>query len=189
MKATKALSIGMLTACLISTSVVSADDDTGFYIGFGINRLSADFEDENDTDFEDSDNAASIKVGYMFTNHIGLELGYLDLGDYVAEGDQRSNRIELDAQAYNIAVVGNWPIIDQMDIYGKAGLFNIDAESTSSIAGNTITRNSDENEFFAAVGAEFDLGQINLFTEFSAVDTDFNDLSLNIITAGIKLEL
>ncbi len=189
MKALHIIPISMMATSMLVPNVASADDDTGFYIGFGVNRLSADFEDENDVDFDDSDNAASVKAGYMFNNYVGVEFGYLDLGDYVAEGDSRSNRIEIDAKAFNLSVVGNWPILDQMDLYGKAGIFNIDAESRSTVAGNNITRNSDENEFFAAVGVEFDLGQINLFSELSRVDTDINDLSINIITAGLKLEL
>lgn len=189
MKALRIISLGLLAASLMTTNIASADDDTGFYVGFGVNRLSADFEDETDTDFDESDNAASIKAGYMINNYVGVELGYLDLGDFVAEGDTRSNRIELDAKAFSVAVVGNWPVLDKLDLYGKAGLFRIDAESTSTIAGNTLSTSSDDNELFAAIGIEFDLGQINLFSELSTVDTDFNDLSINIITAGIKFEL
>ena len=188
MNSIKAISISVLTASLLAPALVSADDDTGWYVGAGVSRLSADFEDENDTDFDDSDNAFSAKAGYMFNNYIGVELGYLDLGDYVAEGDTRSNRIELDATAYTLTVVGNWPVIDQLDLYGKAGLINIDVESSSTIAGNRFSTDSDEDELYAAIGAEFDLGQINLFTELAIADTDINDLSLNIATAGIKIE-
>lgn len=188
MNTLKAIPLSLATAALLSPAVTFADDDTGFYLGVAVNRLSADFEDERDIDFEDSDNAASIKFGYMFNDIVGLEIGYLDLGGYVAEGDTPDNRIDIDADARSVAVVGNWSVMDQLDLYGKLGLYNTDVDSRSTIAGNVIDNDDDENEVFGAFGAEYDLGNFNLFAEFSVADTDINDLAIDIATAGVKFE-
>lgn len=79
-------------------------------------------------------------------------------------------------------------MIDKLDLYGKVGLYNIDVESTSIIAGNTVTTDSDEEELFGTVGVEYDMGKVNLFAEFTVADTDINELTIDIVTAGIKYE-
>lgn len=172
----------------LSLQPVVADDDTGPYFGVGINRLSAHFEDESDIDFEESDNAISAKAGYMFTDFIGIEIGYIDLGSYQAEGDVVGNRIDLDADGISTALVLNWSVIDQLDLYGKLGVYRLNVESTSVIAGNQLSTDNDEDELFGAIGIEYDLGTANLFTEISIADTDINDLSITIASAGLKFE-
>ena len=136
MKIFTIISTGILSTVFLLSSLAIADDDTGFYLGVGLNRLSADFEDENDVDFEESDNAGIIKLGYMFNDFVGVEVGYIDLGDYDAEGNMPSNRIDLDAEAFTLAIVGNWSVIDKMDLYAKAGIYSIDVESNSVVADN-----------------------------------------------------
>ena len=177
----------MLTVGL-NAQFASADDDSGFFVGVAANRLSADFEDENDIDFDDSDNAFSGRVGYMFTDMFGIELGYLDLGDYHADGDGRGNRIDVDADAFSLALVINWAVLEQLDLYAKVGAYNINANSTSRFAGNVLQIDDDESAAFGAFGVEYDLGTFNLFAEISKADTDVNDLSIDIATAGVKFE-
>lgn len=172
----------------LSLDTVFADDDAGPYFGVGVNRLSAHFEDQSDIDFEESDNAVSAKAGFMFTDFIGVEVAYIDLGSYQADGETRGNRIDLDADGISAAVVLNWSVINQLDLYGKLGLYRLNVESNSIIAGNQLTTDEAEEEVFGAIGIEYDLGTANLFTELSVVDTDTNELSITIATAGVKFE-
>ena len=107
----------------------------------------------------------------MFNDFVGVEVGYIDLGDYDAEGDTPSNRIDLDAEAFTLAIVGNWPVIDKMDLYAKAGIYSIDVESSSVVAGNVLNSTNDgEEEIVGTIGVEYDMGHVNLFTEFSVAD-------------------
>lgn len=178
----------LATAVLCTTPHAVADDDTGVYLSVAASRLSADFEDENDINFEDSDNAGSVRLGYMFNDRFGVELGYLDLGSFTSDGDSPANRIELDGDAVSLAFVANWSVLEQLDLYGKVGAYNLDVKSTSVIAGRVLTANQEENEPFAAFGVDWDLGQFNLFGEFSVVDTDVSELTIDIATAGVKIE-
>ncbi len=182
------LGCAVASLLMLSTANVLADDDTGWFIGVSANRVSADFEDSNDVDFDDSDTAFGVRAGYMFTDVVGVELGYLDLGDFSADGDRPGNRIDVDADAFSVALVLNWAVHDQVDLYGKLGAYHIDANSDSVAAGVRLEEGDSETEAFYAVGAELDLGQFNVFTEFSQVDTDVNDLAFDIISLGVKFE-
>lgn len=184
----KAMFGAVAGSLLFATPQAFADDDTGAYLGVTINRLSADFEDENDVNFEDSDSAGGFRVGYMFTDMFGAEFGYLDLGNFTSDGDGPFNRIELDGDAFSIAFVANFSVLDQLDLYGKAGAYSLDVNATSTIAGRTFQANDTETAPFAAFGVDWDLGNFNLFGEISVVDTDISELTVDIATAGVKYE-
>ncbi|RBP50638.1 porin family protein [Arenicella xantha] len=181
------LTIASLSAGLIAPTVSMADD-TGPYIAASVNRASANFEDIRDIDFDDSDNAFGLRAGYMFTDLIGVEVAYLDLGEFSAPGDGPNNAIELDADGYSAALVLNLSVVDQLDLYVKAGAFRVNANADSFIAGQRLRFDDEATEPFAAFGAEWDLGTLNLFAEYSVVDTDISDLSVDIASAGVKLE-
>ena len=165
-----------------------ADDDTGLYFGFSVSRLSADFEDQDDVDFDDSDNAGGIQLGYMFNNLIGAELGYLDLGSYSSPGDNAGNRLNLDADGFSAALVLNFEVVDELDIFIKAGAFRIDAESRSTAASLVLNQNEDSTEAFGAIGFKADLGAWNFFAELSKIDTDVSELTIDIATLGLRYE-
>jgi len=185
---TRYLNGAFASLLMISAANVVADDDTGWFLSVSANRVSADFEDSSDVDFDDSDTAFGVRAGYMFTDVVGIEVGYLDLGDFSAEGDRPGNRIDLDADAYSAAFVLNWSAHEMVDVYGKLGAYHIDANSDSTAAGITLAQGDSETEAFYGVGAELDFGQFNVFTEFSQVDTDVNDLSFDIVSLGVKFE-
>lgn len=188
MKIKNTLLASLIFASTAITPFAMADDDTGFFIGVAANKLSADFEDERDVEFDDSDTAASIRAGYIFNNLLGIELGYLDLGEYFAEGDSRNNRIDLDADALSAALVLNWTVHNQIDLYGKLGVFQLNVDSDSFVAGARLQQNDEETEVFGAFGIDYDIGAVNFFAEISIADTDINELSIDIATAGIKYE-
>ena len=172
-------------AAAISLSITSqtfADDDTGFFLGASVNRLSADQDDVNDVDFDDSDNAFGLKGGYMFTDLLGIEGGYIDLGNYNASGNDAGNNLSLDAEGFYLVGVLNFSFAENWDAYGKLGAFAFDS--------NTDITDFDESstELFGGLGIEYDFGTWNIFGEFSKLDTDINNLSIDILSLGVKYE-
>jgi len=164
--------------------VAQADDDTGGYIGVGVSRLDADFEDIADLSFDDSDSTAQVKGGYMFNDIWGVEGGWLDLGDY--EGD---SGIEVDADGFWIAGLANWSVSERWDLYGKLGAVFINAKSDQFVPGiGLVEEDDDETNAFGGVGAEVDFGNWNIFGEFMVMDTDVSDLNIDIVTLGVKYE-
>lgn len=188
----KAVSLGVL-GCAIALPAASyaqtyGEEDYGWYVSGTVNRLSADFKDRSDVSFDDSDNAAGARVGYMFTDLLGVELGYLDLGSYSAQGDRPGNDINLDADAFTGAVVLNFSVTPMLDLYGKFGAFYVDSDSTTHINGTTFIDSDDGVEPFGGIGIEADFGRFAVFGEYSRVDTSVHDLTLDIATVGVKYE-
>lgn len=181
------VSLFFLIICCLASGSVMADDDTGWYIGVGVSRLDAKFGDESvsDLQFDDSDNAGTIKGGYMWTDNIGLEFGYLDLGDFTG-----GSGIGIDADAATASLVLNWPVVSMFDLYGKVGAFYISANSDQFIPGvGFVEEDDDASEFYGSIGGELDFGIWNIFLEYSTVDTDISGLDIDIVTAGVKWEL
>ncbi len=179
--------IGLALSTTLAVPGLSfADHSSGYYLSATANRLSADFDDSTDVSFSDSDNAGGVRIGYMFGDYIGAELGFIDLGSYSATGSSLANRIDLDARAFTGAVVLNLPVLPLVNLYGKAGVFYVEADAASSIGGSSLSANEDAAEPFGAVGIEADLGHVTLFGELSRVNTDVNKLTVDIATVGIK---
>lgn len=174
------IAVGLFSIFAMSTAV--ADDDTGFYIGASANWLSADQADVNDVNFEDSDTAFGARIGYMFSNYVGIEGGYLDLGDYNTEANDKGVDLNLDADGWYAVGVLNFTVLENLDLYGKLGAFFIDANT------DFFEFDESDTELYGGVGIEYDFGQFNLFGEFTALDTDVNDLTIDILTVGAKLE-
>ncbi|MDH3379467.1 MAG: outer membrane beta-barrel protein, partial [Gammaproteobacteria bacterium] len=124
---------------LLAVPTASADDDTGWYAGVGVNRLDADFKDRSDLSFDDSDNTASVKLGYMFNPWFGLEGGYLDLGDYTGGGG-----LNVDADAFQFAGILNWEAGEIVDLYAKLGAFFLNANSDQFIPGVGQVKEDDD---------------------------------------------
>lgn len=185
MKVSKKIVVGAAALLLASgVQMVQADDDTGWYVGLGVNRLDADFDNRADLDFDDSDSAASIKGGYMFNDVFGLEGGYLDLGNY-----KGGSGGEIDANAFWLAGLLNWGVSEHWDLYAKLGVAIVDAKSDQFVPlVGRVKEDDTETEALFGVGAEYDFGNWNLFGEFSVVDTDVSDLTVDIITLGVKYE-
>jgi hypothetical protein len=168
----------------LGTFASHADDDTGWNAAIGISRLDANFKDTDDGSFDDSDNTVQLKGGYMFNDVFGLELGWMDLGDYQGDG-----RIKIDADGFWLVGVLNWSVANQIDLYGKAGAYFIKAKSDQVIPGfGAIREDQDNTEFGGALGAEWDFGKPNLFFEYARVDTEVSDLTIDTITLGFKYE-
>ena len=66
-------------------------------------------------------------------------------------------------------------------------MVKLDGDATVSAFGLSVGTEADSTEPFAAVGAEFDLGSVNFFAEYSRL-LDDDEYEINLATAGIKFE-
>ena len=207
MKSLKTTFLAIASAGILSTSVMAqsgtfelqdntAEDDSGFFIAFGISRIQAEASAEFNNaklDFDDSDNAYNFRAGIMFTNWIGVEAAYYDFGEFedsledaVQDLGVPNADVDLDLKGYGISLVGNLPL-PYIDLYLKGGVVKLDGEATASAFGLSISDERDSTEPFAAVGAELDFGTVNIFAEYSRI-LDNDDVEVDFATAGVKLE-
>jgi hypothetical protein len=137
------------------------------YIGAGANRASID-----GSDFDDDDTTYSAALGLSFTRHVGIEIGYYDLGSFESAAGN------IDNEAWTGALTLTLPF-DRSSIYGKLGVARIDSAGT--LFG--IPFDSDETENFAGVGAVFGFGLIGIYIEWLHFDSDRD---VDVVGAGIR---
>jgi opacity protein-like surface antigen len=108
------LAIPLLLPLVLATHSARADGVSG-YIGGGVGLAGSSVDNTKDTA------AARAYGGLMFSEHYGLELGYIDFGKFKLENAPSGNNIE-DNGGY-LALSGfNW-IAPHVELTGKLGGF------------------------------------------------------------------
>ncbi len=92
---------------------------------------------------DDSDSAIGFNIGYQFNNYLGIETGYVDLGEYGLEMSASSNdprvtifspssQLNISASALYIAGVATWPFSDKLSLSGRMGAVEISADVSAT---------------------------------------------------------
>lgn len=131
---------------------------------------------------DDSDTTLSINAGYNFNRVFGLEVGYVDLGEYGA--DFSASRITASATAsadFTYAgLVLSAPFTDNFSISARLGGVNANAEASSDSLGVGVEL---EDETLAFVGASMDYR----VAERISLQLRYDYLSeVDITSAGIR---
>ncbi len=166
-----ATAVGILLAMGVGSQAESFDD-SGLYAGVGVAR-----SDLNSNDFDETANEAAFKIGYMFTDSLGVDLTLTSAGVDSAVG------LDVDAGIYMLSGVGSLPVGEYVDLYAKLGVARVAAE-VSVLGVSQLDENT--NQPFWGVGGEVDFGVANLFAEYNRIDTD--DIDVNTAIAGVKVE-
>lgn len=108
------------------------------YIGLNLGRSDYDLDCGALGGCDNSENAGRLYIGGMFNRNVGLELGYLHMGEVDrAGGDTR-------AHGLNLSVVGRVPFGgDAFGLFGKLGT-TYGRTETSAAAGSGITTGDDD---------------------------------------------
>jgi OOP family OmpA-OmpF porin len=110
--------------------------ERGFYIGGSIGSFDAGQVCASGGPFyapglacDAKDGSWRIFLGYQFNRHIGLELGYADLGS-VTLRQETPNPFNngtvngtLDAEAWDLVAVASFPLIGNLSVLGKLGAY------------------------------------------------------------------
>lgn len=93
-----------------------------------------------DPDFSSSDVSFDITAGWMLNDNFGIEVGYMDFGratqnyvlpeicDILLGCQSREWTAQVDMTALRAFIIGNLPLGERFDVYGKLGAVNWDAE-------------------------------------------------------------
>ncbi len=157
---------------VLADDLYDADNDSGFYAGIGLARSDVDAND-----FDESGNEVGLRLGYMFTDNIGVDLTSASLGTTSAEG------FDIDVGVVAIGVIGSIPVGEAADIYGKMGAARIVLEASKD---GVSEIDSSDTELFWGVGGEIDLGVTNIFLEYNRFDAEQADV--NTLMTGVKFE-
>jgi OmpA-OmpF porin, OOP family len=151
-----------------TATVAQAQQAPGGYLG-----LSAG---QTDPDTGDLDNGTGFRIygGYMYNPTFGVEVGYIDGGSFDGKGVFAGSKVEADG-AY-VAAVGSFPTSDRVTIFGKAGFFHYDFETTRD--GRTLG-STDGTELMLGVGFDYALSNsLSIGMEYDLVnDVEESDVS------------
>ena len=168
----KVLSAAIATA-IFATSPAMAADEGGFYIGAGLGDFSVD-----EGGFSESDTSFKLLGGWMFNDYIGGELEYID-GGTVGEGD-----FGIDSTGVNVSVKGNWPVIEQFDVFAKLGYYFWDADiDFEGDSGQEDNESGSDVSWGIGAGWDFtdNFGVIAEYQWFTIEEADAELLSVSVL--------
>jgi OOP family OmpA-OmpF porin len=150
---------------------------TGALEAAGVTGISTD---EKDTTWK-------VNLGYQFTRHLGVEVGYVQLGEFAARGTvagaPSSARVDVDAITF--AGVGSLPIGNsQFSILGRLGGYYYNADGRGTLGGVRFTGDDDGTNLFWGFGVRYDFHS-NLGV---TLDWDHyrNDDKIKAYTVGLR---
>lgn len=135
------------------------------------------------SDLDDSDKGWSIDIGYRINRYVAVEVGYVDLGEFLYEasmlltvddgpGGLPAAQFDFDAdQRMQVngpfaSVLGMFPISDAFDVHVRGGLLFADTRARArSIVENdpvsfvSFQAKDSSKEFFAGIGASWNINQ------------------------------
>ena len=101
---------------------------------------------------DDTDTGFKIFTGGMFSRYLGVEAGYVYLGKGEANGGDQK------AEGINVSLVGNIPVGDMFNVYGKVGGIYGWTRTSSAIPGASTGHEEGFNPSYGA-GVRVDLNR------------------------------
>jgi len=146
----KNFAVALLGFAVLITPVAYADE---FSLGASVGYVNIEDSDPG-FDFEATDTGYKIFASYEFSNHLGIEAGYIDFGE---PNDQfQGLNGEIDASGWNLYGVGNLPLTDGVDLFAKAGIVSWDADS---IIDGILVDTEDGEDLALGFGARWNLNE------------------------------
>ncbi len=143
----KIIAIAVLSAAL-TTSAFAADNTTYVNIGLG----SATYKNMGDLP---NPGKFDLGIGYSFTPTLSAELSYHKFGDstvvYIGSGS-----VTVSASSVTAAVVGSYPVNDQVSLLGKIGLASNKADASSTTGSSASVS---KTSLYYALGGEYNINQ------------------------------
>ncbi len=163
-----------IAACILATSASFSQANT--YVGLSIGKTDIN------SPIADDGNSIAITGGHKLNKNFAIEASYMRLGEWK---DNIAPVWTLKLSGFNFAAVGIIPINDEVDIFGKFGMFmweaTLDEAGTGEIASNDGTDNS------IGFGVSINLSnQSSLVLEYQEFDIDGDDISNVSIGARVN---
>lgn len=126
--------LGVAAASLAAFGAAAHAAEPGAYMGAstGVSKFSVDKNSNGNTDTVPN---WGLYGGYNFSKHLGVEVGYQDLGR--AKIDGHGSGSSAHTRALGIDLVGYVPVAQKLDLYGKLGLAHYAREVDGAVGSET----------------------------------------------------
>ena len=126
--------------------------------------------------FEGSAVAIREFIGANYGDYVGLELGYVDFGtvndQVLLEQGTGSINDGIKTWGYELALIGRYPLNQELDAFGKVGMLRWDSESTLETFPAPTKQDGDDMVW--GIGLDFrGSGRFNVRIQADFVDIDF----------------
>lgn len=118
----------------------ASDNQANNYLGAGMGKVSTGSFCEALENCDEGDKSWKVFAGVRLNENIVLEGSYVDFGEQ--SGLAGTDEISQKVTAFTTTAVAGFPLNEQIDIFGKAGMARWSAE-TAGIAGNTDSNGTD----------------------------------------------
>lgn len=140
MKAKWSITVAVFATCF-GVALCATAQDQGFYVGASMGAAKARQVCANATNCDQDETAVKGFAGYQFSRNLAAEGGYQYFGMF------SRNNAGLSASALDLLVVGSYPVMDQLSLYGRAGAYFATLKSKPL--------SEDNAGFTYSVGAEY----------------------------------
>ncbi len=126
-----------------------------------------------------------VSAGYAFSKHLAVEIGYQDFGK-ISITDPGT--IDATADAFELSVVGGWPLNSKYSVYLQFGVDIWEASATATGVSNAgqISAVDGAVDIFYGFGGTMQLSDdISVFIEYQVHDLGILDIN----TAGLGFKL
>lgn len=161
-----AVGLALLTGA--AATPVFADD---FYLGGAVIQTYVD-----DFGLDDDTTGGKLFAGYRFNEYFAVEASYFDFGEF----EDRANSLEVDG--FGLAAVVSYPITSDLDIFGKIGIQDWDAETRGPIA-QGLSTDSDTDAFYG-IGVRYSITD-SISVQAEAERYEIEDFDLDAASIGI----
>ncbi len=153
--------------------------ETEFYggVGIGYSTFQVDSTFQGDPiDFEGAAVAVRQFIGVNFGDYVGLELGYVDFGtvndQVLLPQEAGSINDSIESWGYELALIGRYPLNQELDAFGKVGMLRWDSESTLETF--PLATKQDGDDLIWGIGLDFrGSGRFHARIAADVVDIDF----------------
>ena len=153
------------------------------YIGAGAGITTSDLWNDISgpgVNCDDEDTGLKIFGGYKFTPNLAVEGAWIDLGEVSASGFGGTATAEADG--FQIAAVGMFPINPQWSLFGKVGAFMWDASVTTN---SGFSASDDGTDIMFGFGGMWNFApQFGLRAEWERFDVDDEDI--DFLSIGVQ---
>jgi len=192
--------ISAFTATLMSSLCIA---EQGFYLGANIGTAEVDYSlsdaadlddggNFSNVDIDDSDTTFGLNAGYRVNPYFAVEVGYQDFGEYSISANSDGSGffwfpgpVEATAEVTGImlGVKGIFPVQENFEVYGKAGMNRWDADYDYTDTCCTVSESDDGTDAYFGIGATYILNKVGLsagYTRFDVADTDLDVFALSV---------
>jgi predicted porin len=150
-------------------------DNTGIYAGLSVGQAKTDFSnDALDDLFDGKDTAFKVFLGYRILDWVGVEAGYVDLGEITARGNTPGiTQFRLEEAGFNVFGTLYWDLgVAPVDLFAKGGFMVSQVHVRTNTFFGFFDDTDNSTDLAWGVGAQLRLDKLAIRLEYERFNFD-----------------